>query len=151
MIQELIDRYLKLEDSKRLPYEKISELLGVSFSNEFKAINDVARFDYLDTLEWHNSDQTGDYSMIGDTLFLREEYNLPNNVVAIANQGESILFMKCLGDHEEVYWIDNVDIERFCNGEPLEAWNKVFPTFIDFFKYLLDEEERSRAEDEASK
>ena len=148
MIQELIDRAKALKNSERLNYEKISDLLEVSFSKEFIEISSQVGFDYFGLTSWLNSDQTGDYSMIGDTLFLRKEFNLPLNTVIIANEGESILLMKCFGKHEEIWWIDNMDIERFCKGEPLEAWNKVFPTFITFFQYLLDEEEKSRAEDE---
>jgi hypothetical protein len=151
MIQELIDRYLKLQITRKLNYELLEKQLNVTFSKEFRDINEVARFDYTHTLEWLNIDGDTRDSSIAETLFLRNEFNLPGNCVAIANLGESILLMKCLGDHEEVYWIDNADYERFCNREPLEAWNKVFPTFPDFFKFLLDEEEKSRAEDAASK
>jgi transcriptional regulator with XRE-family HTH domain len=151
MIQELIDRAKALKESEKLNYEKLSEQLGVSFSKEFKAINDIARFDCTHTLEWLNIDGDARHNSIAFTLFLRKEFNLPENTIAIADEGESLLLMKCFGEYEEIWWIDNVDIERFCNGEPLEAWDKVFPTFTDFFKSLLDTAEKSQAEDEAAK
>lgn len=151
MIQELIDRYLNLEDSKKLPYEKISELLGVSFSNEFIEISSQVGFDYFGNFSWFNSDQTENYSIIGETKDLRTERNLPNNTLWLTEDDASLLFMKCLGDHEEIFWIAIEDGERFCEGKPLEYDYDFFPTFADFFKYLLDEEEKSRAEDEASK
>lgn len=149
-MKNLITKYLSLEPERSLNHEKIAQALNLEFSKEFKTISTKARFDYLGSFEWFNTDGDTEYSSINMTQLLRTEHNLPNNILFLADEGESLILMQCFGDHEEIYWIDRMDFERFCKGEPLECWHKHFPTFPDFFKYLLDEEEKARAEESGS-
>ncbi len=151
-VQKLIDRArrAKEKNTERLNYGKISKILGVSFSKEFIEISSQVGFDYLSPISWLNSDQTEDNSMIDETLLLKESNNLPIDCVVLANLGGSIILMKCLGAQEEIYWISTQDVENFCKGAPLRCGYDFFPTFSDFFKYLLDEAEKSRAEDAAA-
>lgn len=151
MIQELIDRAKALRDAEKLNYEKLSKQLGVSFSKEFIEISSQVSFEYFGSFSWFNSDQTGHYSIIGETQDLRTERGLPNNILGLTEDDASLWFMECLGDHEEVYGIAIEDGENFCEGIPLQYDYDFFPTFADFFKYLLDEEEKSRAEEVAVK
>lgn len=147
MIGQLIDRYLTFEHEKALNHEKLSHLLGVNFSNVFKEIGLKARFDFLSHIDFFSMDQEGDYSVIGETLRLRKGANLPEDTLVLSENDASILLMKCFGDHEEVYWIAIEDYYHYCDGKKLLYNPTIFPTFTDFFSYLLDEEEKQRREE----
>jgi hypothetical protein len=145
MINDLMDRYLKIEASGKINHEKISKKLGVCFSNDFKNISKKARFDYLNVFDWLSLDQEKEHSVIGDTISLRKTANLPKDTLFLSEDDASALLMKCFGTHEEIYWIAIEDFERFCNDEKLEYDYTFFPTFTAFFEYLLDEGEKERA------
>lgn len=127
--------------------DKVSAALGVSFSAKFSKICEFARFDVLDSFDGYNFDRDDDYSVISSTLRLRESMGLPHNVLFLAEDDASLWFMKCFGDHEEIFWIRIEDGENFCQGKLLEYDYDHFPTFEAFFEFLLDEEEKMRKEE----
>ncbi len=145
-IKKLIRKSQSIKQSKKINHKKISKFLGVNFSQGFKEICNQIGFDYFGPFEWFNTEQTEQYSIIGETKNLRSELNLEKNILFLASDGTSLLFMKCLGDHEEIYWIAIEDVERFCKGEPLEGKYEFFSSFSDFFQFLLDWEEKNKSE-----
>jgi hypothetical protein len=147
MITKLVNRYLDFESKQVFNHEKLSHLLGVNFSAPFKEIAEKGRFDFLSHIDFFSIDQEGENSVVGETLRLRENANLPKNTLILSEDDASLLLMKCLGDHEEIYWIAIEDYDHYCNDEPLKYKHTFFPTFTDFFSYLLDEEEKRRAEE----
>ncbi len=146
-MNELLERYAKLETKMKLSCEKVSSELEIPFSKEFKKIADECRFDYLGRFEWFSFNNDGSHSVIGDTLRLRQEVNLPKDTLILAEDDASLLFMKCLGDREEIYWISTQDGYNYCDGQPLLNNPIIFSNFIDFFTYLLNEEEEMRQEE----
>lgn len=141
MINQLINKFKSIKKSEKLNYKKISDILGITFSQEFRKICNEIGFDYFGLFEWFNSQQVEEYSIIGETLNLRNKLKLPHDTLFLASDGVSLLFMKCFGDHEEIYWIAIEDVERFCKGQRLECNYDFFPTFIDFLNCLLKQEE----------
>lgn len=144
MIDSLIARYVKLEAPEKLNYEEVSLKLNITFSKDFKDIGDRVRFDYILGVGGFSFD----IGVLQKTLKLRENVNLPKDTLVLLENDASLIFMKCFGDHEEVYWISMEDAYRYCDGDPFMYNPITFPTFADFFSYLLDEEEKERAEDQ---
>lgn len=115
--------------------------LGVQFSESFHSLSDIADFEYIGGFDFISFPQ----GVISKTLLLRKEYKLTQNTIILLEEYESLILMKCFGDHEEVYWISNTDFYNYCEGTPLQSpYNRIFPTFTDFFEYLLTEEEKAR-------
>ena len=147
MINALLNRYLKLEKPIKLSYAKTALKLGVDFSKQFKEIGDNVSFEYITSLGCFFSFDNG---VINETLAMRrnEDISFPEDTLVLSEMDTSFILMKCCGDHEEIYWIAIEDIYNYCEGKPLLYNPITFPTFADFFSYLLDEEEKERAEDQ---
>ena len=50
-------------------------------------------------------------------------------------------------DESGVIWCAYKDFFILCEGKPMEYNPTIFPSFTDFFEYLLYEEEKMQAED----
>ena len=64
---------------------------------------------------------------------------IPSNWLAINDPDISFILMNL--ETEKVYRIAPLDYERLFKDEKLECPHDVFDNFIDFFAFLLDEEE----------
>lgn len=153
MINSLINRYLSILKGWKLDFEKVSNRLGVTFSKVFSNIAKKTRYDVFRKCEFFAFDvkEDDEFGVLHATLRLRESMGLPHNVLFLAEDDASLWFMKCFGDHEEIFWIRIEDGENFCQGKPLEYDYDHFPTFEAFFEFLLDEEEKMRKEEESEK
>jgi hypothetical protein len=145
--QALINRFIKLKGIRPLNYQTVEKELDIKLSGDFQIISEFTSFDYLVYIGCGVNFSEG---VILSTKEARETVNLPLDTLYLAEDDASLLFMKCLGDHEEIYWIAIEDGERYCNGEPLLYDATIFKTFPEFFEYLLDREEESRAEEESN-
>jgi hypothetical protein len=146
-INNLIQKYLSRKNQQTYPWELISDDLEVIFSKEFIQIAEYCRFDYFDNFEWLSADKESDNSLFSYTKFMRDHYHLPKEYVLLADDGTSCVLMKCMGDREETYWIDREDVLRICDGEKPAYTPDIFSTFVDFFEYLLDGEEKIKADE----
>lgn len=135
---------LNLPSMPEAEFRNVENKLNIRFSDDFINIARVVDFQYMNCFDMNNFLLENNRSVIGETLAMRE-HGLPNDTLVLFEEYESIMLMKCLGTHEEIYWIAIEDFERFCNGEKLEYDYTFFPTFTAFFEYLLDEEEKERA------
>jgi hypothetical protein len=57
------------------------------------------------------------------------------------------VFLNISDINVKVIWCSVYDLENYFSGQKLSLEYDVYPTFADFFKFLLDEEEKMRAED----
>ncbi len=149
--QNIIDRAKKL-NFLPIPGSELDNLkrkLSLSFSLEFLELSKIASLEYFSTFPINNLNQETNHSVIGETLQMRANANLPKDTLVLFEEYESLMLMKCFGDHEEIYWMAAEDYYRYCDNEPLEYNPTIFPTFTDFFSYLLDEEEKRRVEEKA--
>ena len=123
--------------------EKAANALNVIFSKEIKQSYVIYPYDFFTSYQLIGFPD----GVIEETLRLRKDANLPKDTLILSEDDASILLMRCLGDHEEIYWMAVEDYYRYCDNEPLEYDPTIFPTFTDFFSYLLDEEEKRRADE----
>ena len=146
-IQTLAEKAARLfPSSLKSTAEEVSELeeiLEVKMSNEFKSGDIIYAYDLFESFDFFSFPR----GVIQETLRLRKDANLPKDTLILSEDDASIWLMRCLGDHEEIYWMAVEDYYRYCDNEPLEYNPTIFPTFTDFFSYLLDEEEKRRAEE----
>jgi hypothetical protein len=123
--------------------DNVEKATDVKLSSEFRELYSALPYTFIgSTTSW--SFPTG---VIEETLSLRKTRHLPLDTLCISEESESVIFMKCLGDHEEIYWLSYADAHNYCENKTLEDNPVIFPTFADFFAYLLDEEEKLRAEE----
>lgn len=131
----------KINLLKEEDYKLLEEKLNIKFSQEFKRLNEIFRYDRFLYLDFYNIQAFGNYNILLKTLAMRKAFDMPYNTLVLGEDDVSIVMMKCFGDHEEVYWFNHEDIEPYCKGLPLESNPDIFPTFLDFYLFLLDKEE----------
>ncbi len=119
--------------------------LNIKFSEVFKNLNNICSYENLFIKEFFSFSKSS--GLIAETCRLRKEANLPDNILFLYEDDASVILMQ-VGttepQEEKVFWIAVEDYERFCKGEKLEYKHQVFPSFTDFFEYLLTEEEKER-------
>ncbi len=90
-----------------------------------------------------------DWNICDQTITLKKSVRLPRNLIILAEPSESVIIMQIednLGITSKVYWLSTGDAYNLIEGKPLVDNPIIYPTFTDFFSYLLDEEEKQRAE-----
>jgi hypothetical protein len=126
-------------------YVEVENKLHVKFSKSFKKINNICSYENLFIKDFFSFSKFG--GVIAETLRLRNDVNLPNDVLFLYEDDASIILMQ-VGttepQEEKVFWIAVEDYDRFCKGETLEYKHHIFLSFTDFFEYLLTEEEKER-------
>ncbi len=123
--------------------DNLQKKLGVQFSKEFMDFAEIADFEYF-SFGINNLDE----GVINTTLNVRKSCNLPINTLFLYHEACGVLLMRCLGEKEEVFWMNEMDFERFCDGEELLYSYDFFPTFTKFFEWLLVREEDLKREEE---
>jgi hypothetical protein len=155
MNNDLKIRYLKLYPSKGLNNKQIQNFenkLSIMLPEDVKNILDFYDGYYsLAYLSLYSFDQSVlGWNICDETLRLRQSINLPKNMIVLAEPDESIIIMEISNEPKvmsKIYWLGSGDIYNLAEGKPLEDNPTIFPTFSDFFAYLLDEEEKRRTEE----
>lgn len=127
----------------------VEKELGVVFSSAFRELNAILRYDYLSAFEFLNF-QTP-YGVIEETLKLREFCNLPESyvVLTIEDDVRAVLLETVSNVNKEnrVIFCTLYDLQNVNENGVMVEDPTIFPTFTDFFSYLLDQEEKLRAEE----
>lgn len=76
---------------------------------------------------------------LAETQRLRVKTDLPEKYLVLAEPPESLIVMECVGSGR-VLWLDAIDVGRL-RWESFSRSPDIWPSFIEFFSYLLDEEE----------
>ena len=82
-------------------------------------------------------------NIVEETLRLRNAIGLPARFVVIAEPSESLIVMENGKDGSRVIWCDAFDVKNLENPEKLRS-PKIWPSYSEFFAFLLNEEERER-------
>jgi hypothetical protein len=137
------------EEGPSLSMEEIntvSNALGVISSKEFVDFSLLYRYDYLCAFEWscfHDE-------VVPHTLDLRKK-GLPYRYVLLADEGDAgSIFLETQDAPEKpspVIWCAMEDVYNLCDGKGCKYDATIWPTFADFFEYLVGEEEKERAEE----
>lgn len=147
----LIAKARRLSEAPRLNLLDINQLektLKVLLSNDFKYIGNKYDYEYIDFFDFY-SFPTG---IINKTKDLRKSCKLPNEYIVLAIDDVSVLLLKTMSSKKsEVIWCDEPDFFNICEGKTLQFNPTIFPSFTDFFEFLLDEEEKIRAENNQQK
>lgn len=132
---------------------KVEKALKIKFGEDFYEIANICDYEYLLAAgyEFYNMDGNGVYSVIRETLKLRRSCGLPLNYIVLAIQDDVtvILLESAQQEHNKIILCTIHDMLKLGAQQSMEETPLIFPTFTDFFSYLLDEEERRRAEEEA--
>jgi hypothetical protein len=154
-IGEVIKRYSNLYKGRALSEKSINLIekkLKIILPNDFKEISKV--FDAYEILGGHAlysfNPSVKNYNIVDKTIYYRNSnLYLPTKYIALE---ETEVNFTVLETHQDANMNTRViccsieDIYNLANGKPLLYNPLVFPTFLDFFEYLLDQEEEERRE-----
>ncbi len=145
---QLVEKAKTLSKAPIIDYKEICHLekqLQVIIPNDFKYINSKYNYEYIDFFSFYSFS----FGVIEETLYYRANYNLEKEYVILSKQDDvSFLLLKTKSlDESEVVWCAYQDFFNLCDGRPMEYNPTIFPSFTDFFEYLLDEEQKMQAED----
>lgn len=152
-IKSLIYRLEKITDKYKqpLPLKALNNIKNltpfVKLPNDFVILNSICRCDFFSIFELYNFEN--EEGVVKNTKALRELYNLPNNYIVLAEDDPGLILMKINSEENaEVIMCSHYDFENICQGKPMEEDPTIFPTFTDFYEYLLDEEEKNSLENQ---
>lgn len=147
-IYAVIERYLNLFEKRALPLNHIKyieKVLSIKLPEELKHIMSV--FDgYCEIAHQSffsfNSTFKG-WNIVEKTLFYRKsDCKLPQKYLALREEGENFIVLNT--ETKSVLWCSLSDAYQLKEGERLLDQPTIFPTFTDFFEYLVTEEEKER-------
>lgn len=115
--------------------------IGIKLSADFLYIANKYHFEYLGTFEWSGF-RSG---MIDNTEYYRT-LGLHHRYIVLADQGDAgVVLMETQDDPEKpspVIWCDYPDIFNLCEEGKFKYNPDIWPSFADFFEYLVAEEEK---------
>ena len=143
----LVNKAKTLNKAPILSAQKISQLeqkLQVILPNDFKYINNQYDYEYICYFDFY-SFPIGNTE---ETLFYRNKHKLGNNYIVLFWDGAFFVILYTISSEKsQVIWCNSPDFFNLCDGKPMEYKPTIFQSFTDFFEFLLDEEEKSQAED----
>jgi hypothetical protein len=146
-LQSIMGRLSNIDDTYKRPLSmeslyNIKNSLNITLPEDFIFLNKICRCDFFNFFDFYNFD----IGVVSETKGWREGINLPNNYLVLCDDGTSAVLMKIDNDQDSVIWCALEDVLNLCDGEPMIYNPTIFPSFTDFYEFLLDEEEKSRAE-----
>jgi hypothetical protein len=84
-------------------------------------------------------------NLVDKTTALRSAIDLPQQFIVLAEQSESLIVLDV--NSGNVTWLDSHDALNLAEGIPLTGVPTKWHSYVDFFEYLLEEEECRRADD----
>jgi hypothetical protein len=148
----LIRRAKKLKLAPKLDLEEIllvEQALNIIFPDDFKEISSEYNYEYISAFEMYNFSLSDEYSVKGGTIKWRNSISLPSDYLVLGENGSSAIIMKIENNNSTIIWCALEDVFNLCDGKPMEYNPTIFPSFTDFFEFLIDEEEKMQAEDRA--
>jgi hypothetical protein len=146
---QLVEKAKILNEAPILDIKEISKLekqLQVILPNDFKFIVNQYNYEYIDFFSFY-SFKSGIYN---ETIYYRTNYNLRNEYLILSSDGSDFLLFKTnTSEKSEIIWCAYQDFFNLCDGQPMQYNPTIFPSFTDFFEFLIDEEEKMQAEDRA--
>ncbi len=153
---ELKNRYLSSYPIRSIGQDQINNIeseLSVVLPKDMKEIltyydgyydlNNMSVFYLGDNDEW---------SMLEKTKFFRKSIHLPKRYLVLKEGDESFIALETRDNENQptpVIWCSGNDAYNLAEEKPLEDNPTIFSSFTDFFAYLLNEEEKRRAEEKS--
>lgn len=142
----LVNKAKKLKIAPKLDIEEIflvEKNLGTVFPDDFKKISSMYDYEYIGTFEMYSFPE----GVVEVVKSWRESIALPYNCIVLGEDGTSAIIMKIEGYKSTVIWCSMEDVLNLCEGKPMEYNPTIFPSFTDFFEFLIEEEEKMQAEE----
>ena len=151
-IDNLIKRYTLLypeEEVSNTHIDDIEKKLNVVLSNDFKKILTVYSGGKLGLHSIFTLYDDGrDYNIVNRTLYYRNcDLNLPVTYIALEETEVSFVVLETQSQanmQTKVIECSIEDIYNLAKGNPLLYNPTIFPSFTDFFEYLIKQEEDER-------
>ena len=120
---------------------KVEKELEIVLPKDFKTLCGNCSYEAAFFFEFYNfGDLEG---VIGETLGLRKACSLPGNYLVLAMDDAGPVLMKINSiNSAEVILCSYKDFENICKTKPYYENPTIFPTFVDFYEFLLDKEEK---------
>lgn len=150
-LAKILDRAKSYNISQPLSLEEINNIekeLEICLPNDFKQLCSKYSYEYFGNFSYYNFLPDTKYSVKNETLDFRSYLKLPHDYIVLAQGDVDILLLKTpTSDNISfVIWCDHEDLDNICKGGSFQYNPTIFPSFADFFEFLLDEEEKARTE-----
>ena len=134
----------------------LQTLLEINFSNDFIEITERYIYEclygaYIEFYSLYNKDLH--YSgVVEQTLVFRRKLFLPDRYVLLSDMGDAgAVFMETQDSPNKpspVIYCDQMDVDSIIKEQPLKYNPTIWPSFTDFFEYLVEQEEAMLKEQE---
>jgi hypothetical protein len=128
----------------------IEKKLDILLPNDFKNIVCKCDFSQINIFSFFNINAlcSDEFGLVNQNKIFREKINFPPNCVVLYYE-YGLIYMETKDDESIptpiIYCSDESACNLYLTGKPEVVYSS-FPSFTDFFEYLLDEEEKLRAE-----
>jgi hypothetical protein len=124
----------------------VERKLQIICPHDFCAFAEICDYEYLSDFEWLNISLENQQSVIHKTVSFRNSLNLPNKYVVLMIQDDvSVVLIETQDSPDKpspVIWCDLIpDFFNLCEGKQMEQNPTIWPSFTDFFEYLVEQEE----------
>ena len=121
--------------------------LNIKLPNDFSYLWGKYNYQYTYKFDWCCIEN----KCFEYTQDLRKD-GLPHRFVLLAGYGDECgsVFMETQDDPEKttpIYWCDEVDVFNLCEEGVFKYNPTIWPSFTDFFEYLVNEEEKRQLEE----
>lgn len=141
-------RYATFFGEEPPPEDAIAGLessLDVTLPDDVKAISQFFRGDLLGGISHYSFDGSSSATnIVNETTRLRSAIGLPHRFIVLAEPAESLIVLDV--DSGVVTWCDNFDVSRLNGSSEMLGKPDTWPSYAEFFEYLLDEEGEERGE-----
>lgn len=130
-------------------FDMVERLLGVTLPDDFRHISSFYSGGLIGGIS-HNaiSEKGPATNIVEETERLRKAISLPREYVVLAEPPESLVVLRTANrgsDETSVVWCSAVDAISLTKDLPLTN-AKIWPSYLAFFRYLLDAEITERRE-----
>jgi hypothetical protein len=124
----------------------VSRSLNVILPDDLIETSKVYDYAYLGRFEFFSFCYKGYSGVVEETLTFRKTACLPNRYMVLSDMGDAGIILIETQDSPDkpspVIWCDLIpDFFNLCEGKPMEQNPTIWPSFTDFFEYLVEQEE----------
>lgn len=144
-LKERIAKLIQGFPISAMEFKIVEENLKIKLPHDFIELNSVKSYEFNTLFSFLNFGDIGENSVIKFTEEMWNFFGGDKNFIMLFNDGTSVILMHTNGNSNTIR-VAVEDVENVLNGSILKYKHTIFPTFADFFEYLLDEEEKLREE-----
>ena len=169
MVNNLNNLIKRIENNKRLTYyrglvigdancKNVSDILNIVLPNDFVNIGSVFRYDVFSFQEFFDFlNEKKSWGIVQNNLELRKEFTKysegksdMSHILVLADDDGGSVFMITQDTPEKptpIIWCDAGDMYWYSIDGKFPHPHDEWPSFTDFFEYLVEQEEKNLEED----